>query len=171
MGLIVSLIPLILVVICFFKESKTTGLYKTFGVYGRLTAYLFLVCMAGPIAIGEELYQVIKNGEKINMGTVLVGIALTVIGVLFYLRLYAKCPDFLRKKLLISLFISSWGVTFKIFLFFIGSVWKLIEPKNVILGNGQSGYIFDGDVYTDDGTCVGSMNDSNTFTANSNYKN
>ena len=38
--MIFAVIFLLLCVICALKESKITGLYKTFGVYGRFTAYL-----------------------------------------------------------------------------------------------------------------------------------
>ena len=36
---ILAIAFLVLCVICATKEAKVTGLYKTFGVYGRLSAY------------------------------------------------------------------------------------------------------------------------------------
>ena len=50
MALILALIPLVLIVVCFVKESKVTGLYKAFGVYGRLYGYLTTTFLMGACA-------------------------------------------------------------------------------------------------------------------------
>ena len=86
------------------------------------------------------------------------------IGILMYMRARMKCPAFLRGKLLIT----GFGVGAKICLFFLGFVWKLVEPTGVTLANGQSGYIYCGEVYSSNGMHLGTVNGNNTFTPNSN---
>ena len=93
------------------------------------------------------------------------------IGILMYMRARMKCPAFLRGKLLISMLITGFGVGAKICLFFLGFVWKLVEPTGVALANGQSGYIYCGEVYSSNGMHLGTVNGNNTFTPNSNYVN
>lgn len=177
MSLILALIPLALVIFCFAKESKVTGLYKTFGVYGRFSAYISICFLIAPVAlIVGSIITLVTAGEAETANTMaLVGeigfaVVLEAIGVLLYLRMRRKCPPFLRKRLFISLVISGFGVAAKVCLFFLGFVWKLSGPQSVVLGNGQQGYTYNGEVYTADGTHVGSMTGSNEFEVNSNYR-
>ena len=46
-----------------------------------------------------------------------------------------------------------------------------MEPTGVALANGQSGYIYCGEVYSSNGMHLGTVNGNNTFTPNSNYVN
>lgn len=175
MALVLALIPLVLIIICFTKESAVTGLYKTFGVYGRFYAYLTTCFLAGGICtlVGGIASLFIDLEELQGIGSflylVVQAVLLFGIGLFMYSRAKKKCPDFLRKKLLVSMLITGFGVGAKICLFFLGFVWKLTAPKKVTLGNGQSGYVYCGDVYTSDGTCVGSVSGPDSFTPNSNY--
>lgn len=175
MGIIISIIPIVLFIICFAKESKVTGLYKTFGVYGRLAEYLTTCCMMGPVAMIATIisYKSDSAAGENNIQTLLLQIAVCLvlgfIGWGNFFRMRSKCPTFLRGKLLFALIITTFGVAFKVCLFFVGAVWKLTAPQDVILGNGQQGFVYNGEVYTQDGNHVGSMTDANTFTPNSNY--
>lgn len=170
MSLILALIPLALIIICFTKESKVTGLYKTFGVYGRFSAYITLCFMLAPVALIAGVISMAVTGEAVNALEIVLAVALGVVGAILYMRIRKKCPDFLRKRLFISLLISGFGVAAKICLFFLGFVWKLSGPQSVVLGNGQEGFTYDGEVYTADGTHVGSMTGYNEFEVNSNYR-
>ena len=173
---ILYLIPLILVFICASKETKVTSLYKAFGVYGRISAYITASLLLGSI-VGflQTISSVISNLGEIGFGKILGSLAVYLLlfglGILMYMRIAAKCPDGLRKKLLISIFITAFGVSAKICLFFIGSVWKIIEPQTVTGPNGESLIIFDGEVYDRNFNHVGSKSGHKKFTPNQNYYN
>lgn len=173
---LLACIPLILIIICFTKESKVTGLYKAFGVYGRFSAYITAAFLVGGLAqlVFGLIMPFIDSSESLTAS----GIALLLlqfviffgIGLFMYGRIRRKCPDFLRRKLFVSLLITAFGVAAKICLFFLGFIWKVTGPKDVTLENGQHGYVYNGEVYLSNGTHVGSVNGSDTFTANSNYE-
>lgn len=163
---------LILCVICYSKESKVTGLYKTFNVYGRFSAYITVAFMLAPIITIYSFIEALLRQENLDSELwfqLFAGIICGVIGFFLFNRIRAKCPEFLRKKLLISLLTTTFGVSLKILLFFISSTWELIGPKNAVLANGQNGFIYDGEVFTEDGTHVGTMSGEGEFTPNKNY--
>ncbi|MGI5894208.1 MAG: hypothetical protein ACOX6P_06390 [Candidatus Merdivicinus sp.] len=152
-----AIILLVLMIFCALKESKVTGLYRTFGVYGRIAAYFSLFC---PIGIGVFLSSFfMEESSWTERGAAL---AIAVFGALFYLNALRKCPSFLKVKCIPAMIISGIGVCVKIFLFFIGSVWKVTGPKEVTDSNGQTLYVYDHNVYTSNGTLVGKASPDNT---------
>ena len=168
---IFPIIFLIFALICFFRESKVTALYKTFGVYGRFSAYITFSLMFGAVAsLVGSIIAVFTAGEEINVVTTLLGsVALStvlfVLGLLLYKRMVNKCPDFLRKKLFISMVTTAMGIAFKIALFFIPVVWALAGPKTVTSESGEDLYIISGDVYDGSGNRIGAVNsDGKSFT-------
>ncbi|MGN1020297.1 MAG: hypothetical protein ACI4O7_07965 [Aristaeellaceae bacterium] len=177
MALVLALIPLVLIIVCFVKESSVTGLYKTFGVYGRLYGYLTTTFLLGSVCLlgGGIASMFVDTGESAGVGGLLLALlgaaVCLAIGVFMFLGARMKCPEFLRGKLLISMLITGFGVAAKICLFFLGFVWKLVEPTSVTLANGQSAYIYCGEVYSSNGLHLGTVNGNSTFTPNSNYVN
>lgn len=145
---ILIVVALVLMGICAFKESKTTGLYRAFGVYGRISAYF---CLFVPIGLIMAIVSVV-NGDVM---TALVCLVVMVIGIFCFWNANRKCPDFLKRKLIISMIISGLGVAMKTALFFIGAVWTIWGPQEVVDENGETLYVYDGKVYTSGGTYVG----------------
>ena len=47
--IVIFLIPVIFGFICAKKESKVTSLYSSFGVYGRIYAYITISLMVGAL--------------------------------------------------------------------------------------------------------------------------
>lgn len=155
----------------FFQESKVTGLYKSANVYGRLYAWIFFMLIYGvlgclafavmSIVIGAE-----SAGETIALLLVgLVGAALCGFGGFWMYKIaYIKCPEPLRKKLLISLIISAVGFSAKIFLWFIPKVWNLVGPQERTGANGEKLYLYHGEVYDQNWHHVGSASaDQQTY--------
>lgn len=154
---IVMIIPVfllfVLCIFCAFKESKTTGLYKAFGVYGRIKAYLaldFTLCgiMFVILSVAGALFStdILSAGLSPYVG-VLVGIALFALGYLIYWRAYVKCPPPLKGKCISSMIITGLGITVKIALFFLVFVWKLSEPQHYITSDGRDVYVYGGSAY------------------------
>lgn len=147
---------LVLCVVCAFKESKITGLYKSIGVFGRLKAYLAMdlffaglfltivsiICLINP---ESDLSQI--TGGNSGM-TLLLGIVCFAIGALVYYLTLRKCPDFLKKRCILDMLIVGMGVAMKICVFFIGAVWEMVKPDEYIDSNGTTVYVMkNGDVY------------------------
>lgn len=173
-----GLIPIVLVVFlgcclfCFIKEKKVTGTYSAFGVYNRFSAYMTVVCLFAPVAVLISTVVRLLLGDR-NFGDlpmpIIVSIVLSFLGYSSYRAIARKCPDFLRKKLLVSLLISAVGVSFKIALFFIGAVWALESPRTITDSDGRDLLVHGGSVYLPDGTCVGDMTGHDSFRPNRNY--
>lgn len=143
---------LVLCVFCALKESKTTGLFKTFGVYGRLTAYLGLFCPIGLVMfIASFFTESMGVGFPQNMTFLL----LAAFGAVFYVIAYLKCPAFLKKKCIPCMMLSGFGLCIKICVFFLGFVWKLTGPQEMSDGRGNIVYYYDGNVYDQNGTLLG----------------
>lgn len=143
--------------VCATMESKTTGLFKAFGVYGRVTAYL---SMFAPLGFIMFIYSFFPDGVKDGRwGYLLMGI----LGSGLYYLVYLRCPPFLRKKVILSLLISGFGVTMKIILFFVRAVWNLQKPKEMVDSKGRTVYVFQGEVYSPHGKHLGSVTDTNRF--------
>lgn len=129
---IVAIVFLVLAIVCAVQESKVTAPYKAYKVYGRLSAYLALdFAFAGLMSLVMAVVGLV-TGEELDSGmsglaAVGFGVVLTALGVLLYLRAYKKCPDFLRKKCILSMIMTGLGVSVKICLFFLPFVWKLAE--------------------------------------------
>ena len=169
LGTPVLVVLLGLMVVCAFKESSTTGLYKAFGVYGRIRAYLFIDFVFAGIAMIFAVLAMPFGGENLGITNTILylvgGVVLLVLGAGIYLMTYARCPDMLKGKLLISMLISGWGVAMKVAVFFIGFVWAIAGPQEFVDTSGRTVYVYDGDVYTGDGTKVGVVdpNDRNRY--------
>lgn len=155
MGAVFSILFLALIILSATKESKTTGLYKTFGVYGRFKAYLFLFLPMGIIAFVAAFFDDAMGFP----GTYLL---LAAFGALIYWSAYRKCPDFLKKKLFISMCISGLGVCIKIIFFFISAVWTLTGPQEMVDSSGNTVYYYSGNVYSSNGTLLGVANADRT---------
>ncbi len=136
------------------KESQITGLYKTFGVYGRVKAYFSLFCPMGLVmAVVVFFLKGLSIGEKIGM--FFLYLALAAFGAFFLWSAYRKCPDFLKKKCIPSMLISGFGVAFKIAIFFLGFVWKLVGPQEMQDENGNTVYVCGDYVYDEFGQKIG----------------
>lgn len=150
---IIAMILLILGIVCAFKESKITGLYKSFGVYGRLKAYLaldFTLCgiMLVVSSVVGSLFStdIVSTGMSPYLG-VLLGIALFALGYLIYWRTYSKCPPELRSKCIRSMIITGVGISVKISFFFLLFIWKLYEPQRYVTSDGSEVYVYGGTAY------------------------
>ena len=149
-------------IVCAFKESATTGLYKTFGVYGRIKAYLFVDAVVVALLMLVSMLALPFGGLPIGADSMLVALPLFCVAVaaavLLYLHTRSRCPDMLRDKLLISLLISGLGITMKLVVFFIGILWKIVEPQSVVDDDGEALYVIEGYVYDRSGERVGEVN-------------
>lgn len=130
-AMIFVLIFAIVALVCAFRESKITAVYKANKVYGRLTAYLALdFTLAGAImAVGGIASLFTEEGRAVGIGQVLgmaaMGLVIAVIGVFLYIRAYKKCPPALQKKCIVSMIVTGLGVSMKLCVFFLPFVWKL----------------------------------------------
>lgn len=148
---IVAIVALVLLALCWSKESKITGTFKALKAYGRITAYLALdftmvgiVCLLSPV-LEKFGFQFMEGPVFLTM---LLGVVLLALGIFLYFRAYVKCPDFMKKKCIPCMIISGLGVAVKISLFFLVFAWKLIEPETMVTDNGEEVYVFsDGTVY------------------------
>jgi hypothetical protein len=139
------------------KESSVTGTYKAFGVYGRILAYLFVDGVT--VAIAALLGMLgLFGGFKANVG---MSILLVLFGVAMAAGIYCfvsrRCPEVLKGRLLVSLLISGFGVVVKISCFFIGAVWVLVAPRQLVDEDGRSVYVIGDDVYDASGMKVGEL--------------
>ncbi len=176
MVFLIALLPLAVLafmVYCAFKESKVTGVYKAFGVYGRIYAYITMTGMIGGTFALIGMLIGLFQAENIELwaviGEVITVVALTALGYYMYSVAKRKCPEFLRKKLFISMLITALGVGVKISVFFIGAVWEITKPREVVDSHGNRLYVFNGEVYAPNGDHVGSSSGANEFRPNSNY--
>lgn len=147
---ILAIAFVIICVICAFKESKVTGLFKTFGVYGRITAYLGMFC---PMGIGVFIASFFMDVFSIGESFLFLGLA--AFGAFFYWNAYRKCPAFLKKKCIPSMIVSGLGLAMKICLFFFSFVWDLVGPQEMQDEHGNPVYVYNGDVYDSSGNKIG----------------
>ncbi|MDO4867227.1 MAG: hypothetical protein Q4C10_11800 [Clostridia bacterium] len=169
---------LALFVVCAFKESKTTGLYKALGVYGRIKAYLFAdLLLAGIAFVVFGLVRLVSPGTIARMGvslpgalpSILIGLVCAAIAVVIYLSAKQKCPARYSGKLLTSMLISGMGIGMKIAIFFLPFIWKLSMPHfdEYVDANGKTLLVdSSGDVFDRSGTRVGKKTGSNTYVKN-----
>lgn len=150
MTIVICIAYLALMAVCAMKESQVTGLYKAFGVYGRLTAYLSLFC---PLGLGMFVASFFM--DDVGFPTNLAYLLVAFLGGLIYWHVYRKCPDFLKKKVIVSLMISGFGVCTKICFFFLGFIWKLTGPQEMFDESGNTVFYYNGNVYDSNGHLVG----------------
>lgn len=153
---ILAIAFLVICAVCAVKESKVTGTYKAFGVYGRIAAYFSMFAPLGLIMFVVSFFEDSFADQRWTM------LILALVGTLFYVFAYLKCPAFLKKKLIISMLISGLGVSIKICLFFIGAVWTLVGPQEMQDSDGKTVYVYEGEVYDGDGNHVGTANPDRT---------
>ncbi|MBP3371374.1 MAG: hypothetical protein J6L88_02485 [Clostridia bacterium] len=153
---ILAIAFLVICVIAAAKESKITGLYKTFGVYGRFTAYLSLFA---PMGIGMFIASFFMDDIGAERWMFL---AMGLFGCLICAFVYIKCPEFLKKKVIFALFASGFGLCIKLCVFFIASVWRLTGPAVVVSETGEELYVYRGEVYNGRGEHMGTANADRT---------
>ena len=148
-------------VVCACLEKKVTAPYKWFHVYGRFKAYIALdITAVGLMLIIVGIFQpAFMEGTndvfKSPTLEVLGGLIILIPGLLIYILTVLKCPAFLRGRCIISMLVTGFGVMMKICLFFLVFLWKLDAPEYTTLSDGKTYMIYQGDVYTPDGVCVG----------------
>lgn len=149
---VVAIAFVIVCIVCAVKESKVTGLYKTFGVYGRVAAYFACFCPLGIVMFIASFFI-----EQISIGQGFIFLGLAVFGAFFLWNAYRKCPGFLKKKCIPSMIVSGFGVTMKVCIFFLCFVWKLVGPEEMLDENGNTVYVYGGggDVYNASGEKIG----------------
>lgn len=155
MGLIFAVAIIVLMVMCYKKEGKVTGIYKSANVYGRFYAYITVTCMYGAIACligGFASFGLLEDATFPEILGILLfavggGAIWGAIGFFLYKRAYNRCPEPLRKKLLISMIITAFGTALKIFLFFLPGIWDLVGPQEKVGSNGETLYVYNGEVY------------------------
>lgn len=139
--MVLLLVFVVVALICAFKESKVTGLYKANGVYGRIKAYLALdLALVGVLGLAGGVALLISGGSNeylaqqgmSPLAMFGMGIVCLAIGVAIYYFAYRKCPEPLKKKCIISMVISGMGVAMKIAVFFLPFVWKLALPGTTV---------------------------------------
>lgn len=127
---ILLLIPVVLCLICAFKESSVTATFKANKVYGRLSAYLALdFTIVGILALVSVFVPALGEYTGMNgLSGIGMGAVLLALGILIYVHAYIKCPDHLKKKCIPSMIVTAMGVTMKICVFFLPFVWKMSLP-------------------------------------------
>lgn len=145
----------VVLIICAVKESRVTGKYKAFGVYGRIRAYLAMDFFAAGIAMIVMAFIPGMAEMGSPLLSALVGLLITAAGLAIYVWTYLTCPDFLKKGLIVSMLITGIGVTVKISVFFLGFVWTLIGPREIVTEDGRTLYEMDGKVYNGSAEEVG----------------
>jgi len=158
---ILAIAFLVICAICAIRESKVTGTFKTFGVYGRVAAYLGLFA---PIGLGMFVAGLFAPDLAEQRWVCLI---VGLFGVLVYAITYLKCPAFLKHKVIPCMLLSGLGVCIKICLFFIGAVWKLSGPHELHDTDGNTVYVYGGEVYNKHGKHIGTANaDRTAYTPN-----
>ena len=163
-------------IVCAVKESKVTGLYKTFGVYGRFKAYIALDFVGGGLATFLIAIISLVN-PSIGFFTsavdafvfIALGVVLFLIGVLIYWRTWSKCPEMLKSRCVISMIITGLGVAMKLCVFFFVAVWKVAGPKEIVTSHGVKGFVYKGEVYDEAGNHIGVVSDVGQMTADREY--
>ena len=155
---ILAIAFLVICVVCACMESRVTGTYKAFGVYGRIAAYFGLFA---PMGLGMFIASFFVR-DLADQRWLMLGLGL--FGSLIYLFVYLKCPEFLKKKVIISMLISGFGLCVKLAFFFIAAVWTLTGPQQVEDADGNTILIYGGEVYSSSGEHIGTVTeDGNSY--------
>ena len=165
--MVLLLLFLILCVVCAFQESKVTGLYRTYGVYGRVSAYLaFDLTAVGAVVLIAAFVPQLREMVNEDFGAVtcaVAGLICLAVGLLLYVRALKKCPGFLKSKCIISMIVTALGITMKLCVFFLFAVWKVTAPKTMVGADGREVFVISGEVYDILGNHVGTMTGPNTY--------
>jgi hypothetical protein len=161
-GLIVALF--VINIYCGIKESKVTGVYVALGVYTRRKAYWFWVFpFTGIVAIVYGIDAIVENKGGALIPLVCFGLAalFILISYLILRSVYKKCPNGLKKRVLLDMTVSGIGVAAKIgiivFPLIIHSLWSIIweinKPRYVLDENNRKLMVVGGDeVYDEQGS-------------------
>lgn len=164
---IVCVVGLLIHFICAGLESRTTGLYYAWGVYGRIKAFFFYdFVVSGLMLIGSQFIPFLHDlGDMTPSQQRISGLVIITLAILIYVTSLAKCPAHLRGGLFISLIVSGIGITMKICLFFLPFIWDLAMPSFTKMRdeNGNIVYVTDdGSVY-DGHRQIGHMTENNRY--------
>ena len=164
---IVSVAGLLVHFICAGLESRTTGLYYAWGVYGRIKAFFFYdFVVSGLMLIGSQFIPFLHDlGDMTPSQQRISGLVIITLAILIYVTSLAKCPAHLRGGLFISMIISGIGVTMKICLFFLPFVWDLAMPSFTKMRDDKGNIVYvtdDGSVY-DGHRQIGHMTENNRY--------
>ena len=168
--IVLALAVLIFAFLSYSKESKVTGIYKSANVYGRFYAYITTTALYGAIACligGIAFVTMLEDAEFAEiLGSIACGIGgfalWGAIGFFLYKRAYNRCPEALRKRLLISMMITGFGTAVKILLFILPGIWNLVGPEEMVGANGEKLYLYNGEVYDSNWKHVGTASADRT---------
>lgn len=144
-----SIVLLILMIICAFRESKLTGLYRGLGIFGRIKAYLVADGAVGLIA--SVVYLVLLR-SIIVVPMILISLVLLLVPYRLSLK---KCPkEISPSALLRDMIIVGLGVGCKLAFFFLAFLWKV---DNSLYDNYTNKYGYGRKIvtYTGEGLYIG----------------
>lgn len=162
-GLLCALIIALAVVLvyCGIKESGVTGVYTALGVYTRRKAYWFWAFpFTGVVAIVYGISAIVQQEGGALIPLVCFGMAALffLISYLMLRSVYKKCPEGLKKRVLLDMTVSGIGVSAKIAIIalplIIHSLWSIIwevnKPRYVIDSDGRRLMVVGGDEVFDE---------------------
>lgn len=154
----------VLLIYCGIKESSVTGVYMNLGVYTRRKAYWFWAFpLTGIVAIVYGITAIVEQEGGALIPLVCFGMAALffLISYIMLRGVYKKCPEALKKRVLLDMTISGIGVSAKIAIIFlpiiIHSLWSIIwevnKPRFVVDEDGRRLMVVGGDeVYDEQGS-------------------
>ena len=153
--MIFSVIFLVLGFICMAFEKRTTGFYKATNVFGRFYAFLAFNALFGGIMflvvnlVRGNIDEIKGQNTAVTIGSLIIT---EILGVLMYVRVYKKSPDFLKKRCLVDLTVSGFGVTMRAALWIVWLLfraqWEYYKPEVYRTSDGTEVYVYkDGSVY------------------------
>lgn len=176
---LLALAFIIMVIYSACTESRRIGTYKAFDIFGRFYAYVTIGCFLGGLVLTVVLPLLQKSVNQapsfgaLLFANILPGIGLFALGVYLCIRIKRKCTTqmpVLAKHCVRDLIFCGLGMAAKMGLFFIGSVWTVIGPREVTDANGQPHFVLGTDVYNERRELVGHMDGYNRFIPNENYR-
>lgn len=161
------------------KEKDLSGFYSEIQVCGRWSAYwtmdFLIVGVACVLALPVLLVLLLMgklNGIEGGPGIPFVFVAICAalglgVGVPLFRRAYNKCPEPLRKRLALDMFIIMLGAGFRLafcFLNFIIGTWMELNKPTAYEVGGKTVYAYPGsnELYDEYGNHVGTANSDRT---------
>ncbi len=168
---------LILMIRCATRESRIVGFYKALHICGRFRAYLItdflMIGIIYPIVMlisaSPALNGILNMGNKEMFLNSLLSLACLAAGSLLLWSTYQKCPADLKDSCIRDIFTIGLGVGVKIGVFFLFFLWKVMGPQEMRDENGNTVYLYNGNVYAPNGEKVGVSNGDGTYTKISGY--
>jgi|GEM_PF-2753404 len=153
---------LAIVIYCGIRESSVTGVYVALGVYTRRKAYWFwafpltgiVAAVYGVTAIAEK-----EGGAVIPLVCFGMAALLFLIGYLMLRSVYKKCPEGLKKRVLLDMTVSGIGVSAKIAIIIVpilihslwSVIWAVYKPRFIIDEDGRRLLVIRSEVYDEQG--------------------